>query len=428
MGTLRLLEPASPPERHEGEVYSCAYTPDNAFVVSGGWDGVLRLWDATAGLPMVKLPASPKPLSACAAAPDGQHWICGSMDGLLSFWDVVSHQVTMNFLAHTRPISAICFSPDGQSLATASWDRQIALRRIGRESEGRTINAHDDIVAGCRFTVDGKQLVSWSYDETIKIWDVKTMRQVAVLAGHTDRVTTLALSPDGQWALSGSRDATVRLWNLDDHTETATVNLGAEVRACFFLLDAESVVVADAASRMFLMSSPSFEIQAKLKTPFRVMCGDLAPSGMQLALGCEDGIVYFVHVEGLEDASLVVTAMQNLKQQSNMLDRFLGKTAPDAHFHLHLSHLPPERRGDDAADADRRLSALQSAPSRPLPFAAIARTVIGAPLTPQPPLPFVGEGEPEGFLPLSPPWERGLGGEGAVLSRGPRFPPRLLAI
>ena len=35
------------------------------------------------------------------------------------------------------------------------------------------------------------------------------------------------------------------------------------------------------------------------------------------------------------------------------------------------------------------------------------------PLTPQPPLPRKGEGEKEFWLPLSPPWERGLGGEGA---------------
>jgi WD40 repeat protein len=248
------------------------------------------------------------------------------MEGLLSCWDAVSHQPVQNFVAHTRPISAICFSPDGQTLATASWDRQVSLRKFGHDREGRTTTVHDDIVAGCRFTVDGKQLVTWSYDRTVKIWELPGLRDGTTLSGHTDRVTALALSPDGRWGLSGSRDATVRLWDLDAKTEAATVKLGAEVRGCFFLPDAESVIVADAAGRLFLMSAPSFEVQAQLKTPFKPMCGDLAPSGLQLALGGEDGLVYFVAVEGFEENSLVVNATQSLKQEANLFDRFLGKT------------------------------------------------------------------------------------------------------
>jgi WD40 repeat protein len=326
VGTLRLLEPGSPPERHGGEVYSCACTPDSAFVLSAGWDGALRLWDARSGTTMTTLKASTKPLSACAAAPDGERWLSGSMEGLLSIWDVVSHEIVESFVAHTRPISAISYAPDGEVLATASWDRQVVLRRAGKLREGRTLGAHLDIVSGCRFTGDGQTLVSWSHDSTIKVWDVQNFRELATLSAHTDRVTALALSPDGRWALSGSRDATVRLWDLDRRREEATVNLGAEVRACFCLLDGESVVVADAVGRLFLMSAPSFEIQAQLQTPFKVLCGELAPSGTQLALGAEDGQVYLVAVEGFEDAWMVVTAIQNLKPQATMLDRFFGKT------------------------------------------------------------------------------------------------------
>jgi WD40 repeat protein len=326
VGTLRLLDSPSS-ERHDGEVYTCAYTPDSSFVLSGGWDGMLRLWDASTGVPVTSVPASPKPLSCCASSPDGLQWLTGSMEGLLTIWDGVSHQILQSFLAHTRPISSICFAPDGQSLATASWDRQVTIRKSGgNERDGRHLSAHLDIVAGCRFTIDGKHLISWSYDGTIKLWERHSLREVATLTAHKDRVTTLALSPDGRYALSGGRDAMVHLWDLEEHTEVATVNLGAEVRACFYLLDGESVVVADAVGRLFLMSSPSFEVQAQIQTPFKVLCGDLAPSGMHIALGGEDGLLHFVALEGFEEASLVITATQNVRQEANILDRFLGKT------------------------------------------------------------------------------------------------------
>jgi WD40 repeat protein len=324
VGTLRLLEAAASNEHHEGEVFACAYSPDGAFVLSGGWDGHLRLWEAGSGAPVVTLQASPRPLSACAVSPDGQQWMSGSMEGLLSVWDAVSHQAVMGFLAHTRPVSGIVFSPDGQLMATSSWDRNVALRRIGREREGRSLGNHVDIVAGCRFTVDGKHLLSWSHDRTLKLWELELGRDIHTFTGHTDRINCASLSPDGRWAVSGGRDATLRLWDLERRVETATVNIGAEVRACFFLLDGESVLVVDAAGRIFLMATPSFEVQVSLQTGLKVMCAEMAPSGMQVALGGEDGRVRLLAIEGLEHSSLIVTATQSVRPTTGLFGRFLG--------------------------------------------------------------------------------------------------------
>ena len=108
--------------------------------------------------------------------------------------------------------------------------------------------------------------------------------------------------------------------------EVASAQQAAEVRGCFFTLDAESFITVDAEGWLVLLAVPTMEVQLEVRTRLKVMCGDLAPSGAQIALGCEDGCMRFVAVEGFEGAPLVVTAMQNLREQSSMLDRFLGKT------------------------------------------------------------------------------------------------------
>lgn len=353
MGTLRLLVPTTPTERHEGEVYCCAYTPDGAYVLSGGWDGQLRLWDATSGVTRLAVPTSPKPLSACRCAPEGQQWLAGSMEGLLTLLDGGSQQVMQMFVAHTRPISGIAYSPDGQQIVTTSWDRLVTVRQVGKEREGRNFHGHADIVAGCRFTADGTGLVSWSYDGTVKLWDVAAGTEVATLAGHTDRVVTLALSPDGRFALSGSRDGTVRLWDLDARAEAAIVNLGVDVRACVFLLDGESVVVADGAGRVFLMTAPSFQVQAQEQAPFKAMCGELAPGGAQVALGGEDGVVHFLAVEGLEEAPLVVTPTHSVREAGSFFGRVFGRggvrrtyhyTCPACRREVEAAALPAQTR------------------------------------------------------------------------------------
>lgn len=324
--TLRLMDVPASFQKHEGEAYSCSFTPDGEYVLSGGWDGFLRLWDANTGTTLTSLQASPKPLSACVCSPDGLQWLSGSMEGLLTTWDGVSHQVVTSFMAHTRPISSLSFSPDGQWLASASWDRQVMVRNASNHRDARALSGHHDIVGGCRFTPDGKHLLSWSHDKTVKVWDVATGRETATFVGHSDRVTSLAVSPDGRMAISGGRDATVRLWDLEEMSELATVNVGAEVRACFFLLDGETVVVADGVGRLFLMAAPSFEVLSQEQTPFRVMCGDLSPMGLKLALGSEEGLVHLVEVEGLDETAFVVTPKQSVREEQTLLGRFFGQT------------------------------------------------------------------------------------------------------
>jgi WD40 repeat protein len=324
MKALRVCLPG-PGKGHEGEVFSCAYTPDGAFVLSGGWDGHLRLWEAASGAVVTALQAGPKPLSACAVAPDRSSWLSGSMEGQLTVWDPVTHQPRLTFMAHIRPISAIRHAPDGKLLATASWDRQVALRAAGTEREGRTLTGHGDIVADCRFTPDGKQLLSWSHDRTLRLWDVEAGRCAAVFEGHKDRVVSAGLSPNGRWAVSASRDGMLKLWDLRQQAESARLRL-SELRACFVLPDAASVVTVDSRGWLLLLGVPGMEVQAELGSGLKVLCGELAPSGAQIALGCEDGRVHFVGVDGLEESPLVVPATKSFRHKATALGRLLGKS------------------------------------------------------------------------------------------------------
>jgi WD40 repeat protein len=323
MKGLRLL-PGSDGEIHKGEVFCCTFAPDGAFVLSGGWDGYLRLWDASSGGTVSALQVGPKAVSACAFSPDGKSWLSGSMEGLFTSWDPVSHQIRQNFVAHIRPISAICYSPDGKYLATASWDRQVIIRATSKEREGRTLSGHTDIVAGCRFTADGQQVVSWSHDATLRLWEAEFGRSVATLKGHKDRVVWASLSPDGRWAVSASRDGTLKLWDLQTKAAVAGTKLG-ELRACFFLLDGASVITADAEGGLRLLSVPALEVEAEFALGTAVLCGDLAPSGAVLALGGEDGRVHFVGVDGLQEVPLVVTGTPGARRVASVFGRLLGK-------------------------------------------------------------------------------------------------------
>lgn len=325
MATLRMA--AGPPlEKHEGEVLACAYTPDGAFVLSAGWDGHLRLWETSSGAFLTAVRVGIKPLSACAVAADGRQWVAGSLEGMLTFWDAHTHALLAQYAGHTRPVSGVCFSPDGRLLATASWDRSVTLGSAGREGTSRTFMAHADIVAGCRFLPDGGSLLTWSHDATLRLWGVEFGQNVGTLKGHQDRVTAAAVSPDGRWVASGSRAGEVLLWDLETQGGVAALEQSAEVRGCFFLLDGASLVVVDAEGRLTLLSVPDMQLQSQLAARCPVQCGELAPAGNQLALGCGDGTVRFVVLEGLEDQPCVVTATRTTRRTASRWQRLFGRS------------------------------------------------------------------------------------------------------
>lgn len=325
MANLRLIASASGQAGHDGEVFCCAFTHDGSYVVSGGWDGHLRLWDSASGVQAAAFQASHKPISACASSPDGRHHVSGCLEGFLNRWNATTHERTSRILAHSRPISAITYAGDGSLLATASWDRSLIVWDLSREREGLALVGHTDIVAGCRFTPGGRSLLSWSHDATLGLWDVRGAQRLARLVGHTDRVTAAAVSPDGARAASGARDQTVKIWDLSSQQEVTSCKLAAEVKACCFLLDGESLVAVDAQGRVTVHSLPELAIREELTTGLPVQCAELAPSGDRVALGCGNGQVRLVAVEGFDSAPLFVTATRTSRRTATRLQRLLGK-------------------------------------------------------------------------------------------------------
>jgi len=323
--TLRLLEPA-PGSAVQGELLCCAYTPDGTFVLSGGWDGHLRLWETSQGGHITEVKTGDKPVSACAVSPDGKYLVSGGLDGLLAHWDALTHLRRSVFLAHPRPISGIVFSLDGQSLATSSWDGTVTWWKSLQDRDAKTFTGHKDIVAGCTLAPDGQALLSWSHDTTLRLWDLSRAAQRAEFRGHADKVLSAAVSLDGRWAASGARDGALKLWDIQGSRAVASVNVDDEVVSLLFLRDGETLVAVDRFGRLTVHVLPGLGVIGELATRIPAQAAALAPAGNRIALACGDGRIRFVGVEGLDDAPQLVTVMQRLQRRSTALGRLFGRS------------------------------------------------------------------------------------------------------
>jgi WD40 repeat protein len=333
VATLRIEALAETPG-HDGEILACDFTPDGRGLLSAGWDGFLRMWDVAQGNAIAEVRIATKPVSACAVAPDGKSWWAGTMEGMLIQWDPEKSNQQAMFLAHTRPISSLEFSPDGNTLATTSWDCSVSVWQATDRLNGRVLGHHGDIVSGCGFTPNGRTLVSWSHDGTAIVWDIETQAPLCQMLGHNERIIMGAISADGRWLVTGARDGEVKLWDIASGQEANSLPMKAPIMACFFLLDAEALVLADAHGRITLHNIPLLSIQSEGLIGTAVQTGALAPGGDQIALGTADGRIGLIHVEGFDSLPLAVTATPSVRVTANALQRFFGQSTETAVYRL----------------------------------------------------------------------------------------------
>jgi hypothetical protein len=125
----------------------------------------------------------------------------------------------------------------------------------------------------------------------------------------------------------------VKLWDLQGRREMSGASLGEEIRACLFLLDAASLVVATSSGRLGLYQLPNLEPISTIQTGQAIQCAELAPSGALLTLGGSDGRVRFVAVEGFDSGPLAVTARRSQLEPPGLLRRLLGRRKPTLAYH-----------------------------------------------------------------------------------------------
>jgi len=110
-----------------------AFSPDSKTLATGGYDGTLKLWDASGGAPKRTFDyASSSVIDSIAFSPDGSLVACGGAgpDGEVKVWDARTGDLKFDLKAGGL-VNSLGFSPDGRVLASAS-DKVVKVWNLSR--------------------------------------------------------------------------------------------------------------------------------------------------------------------------------------------------------------------------------------------------------------------------------------------------------
>lgn len=226
---LAAVQIGHPLRGSDSSVEALALSSDNKFLISGGQDGRLLVWNLQP-FPVTRYAGSAEAGGApivVRAHPHRALVATGTDKGTIGLLDVSRlakpRAIGNPVNAHNGRVAALAFSPDGRILASGGYDRTVRLWDVSDPAAprplGQPLSGAQGRVAAVTFSPDGRLLVAGGYDRAIRIWNVGDPQSPApfgqVLDGHTNTVTSLAFTSGGQVLVSGGRDGLVVTWRLD---------------------------------------------------------------------------------------------------------------------------------------------------------------------------------------------------------------------
>jgi WD40 repeat protein/serine/threonine protein kinase/energy-coupling factor transporter ATP-binding protein EcfA2 len=118
-----------------GTPLSGVFSPDNRYILTGGRDNILRLWDVATGQLVRQFIGHTNTVWNVAYSPDGRTVLSSSFDKTARLWDAATGEQLRSFPSHNfSAVSIVAYSPDGRYILIGSTDGTAQLANVGLDT------------------------------------------------------------------------------------------------------------------------------------------------------------------------------------------------------------------------------------------------------------------------------------------------------
>lgn len=195
-------------------VYDIEFSPDNRLIAIGSADHLVRIFDLS-GIELIKtLDLHNGWVLEVKFSEDGKFLISGGYQSEIIIWETGSFAPLQILKAEGSSNGSFLLAENNSRLLTPgdsminTWDLE----------KGEIINskAAPHAIQGFQLILDGKYAVSSAEDHTVRIWRTESGRTVWEYNNPKPEIGGFAISPDGKYLTVATPESDILIWKIDD--------------------------------------------------------------------------------------------------------------------------------------------------------------------------------------------------------------------
>jgi WD40 repeat protein len=168
-------------------------------------------------------------IASIVQIPDSDQIAAGGFDSLIRIWDAVSGDFIKYLRGHLLGVVRLSYSPFGHFLASASDDATVRIWD-GSGQHLQTLRGPNTRVVDMDASING-QLVAAASNQNVHIWNPQTAELLHTISQPVGWYTAAAFSPNGQLLVTAFDGRRLETWDTTTWKRKDLIPVNAQVRS-----------------------------------------------------------------------------------------------------------------------------------------------------------------------------------------------------
>lgn len=305
---------------HTDLVHALAFSPDNKWIVSCGYDRSVRISLAATGELVRELKDHSDAVNAVGFSFCGKFFASTGADRAIKIWDTQSWKKIHTLNEPTDGVLCLAWHPGKNLLAAGGSDQVLRVYQCELEQAklAHSAFAHSSPVVKLVWNEDGTRIITAGQDRVWKVWDASKLNEIAAYPQLSDTPHCLAIQPKTGAVAIGRQDGKLDLFDAKTGKSQRTLIPFPVAKAV--LRSFSPGFIAAGAKAKVLVQTADFLLPMKVESSNPQVKVSLLPGDIVGAFSLE------VFAEpGVKPGAVSIRVKNNLEQEialSLEIDRF----------------------------------------------------------------------------------------------------------
>ncbi|CAM9394301.1 unnamed protein product, partial [Discosporangium mesarthrocarpum] len=200
---------------HAKGVTSLAVSHNQRYIMSGGREGELRVWEMRSRDLVSHLKQHGQRVASLALYEDDIHAISVSRDRSLICWDLRGENQVSHHTQRMGGINAVVLSRDQTTVVTVGQEKRFTYWDLREHNPILDLSKlMDDEATSLAMSHSGQLFATGGTAMMVKLWAYEKGELLAQGGGHSGVITGLSFSPDDKQLTSVGEDGNIFVWNI----------------------------------------------------------------------------------------------------------------------------------------------------------------------------------------------------------------------